>query len=60
MTDTNNLEKVNRYVETKCDEGIELPKGFSSWSEVLKDGFSPISSKEVENLLKALESTQGD
>ena len=41
--------------ETKYDEGIELPKGFLSWSEVAKSGFSPVSSNDVESLLKALE-----
>lgn len=40
--------------ETKYDEGIELPKGFSSWEEVAKDGFPLVSSKDLERLLKDL------
>ena len=33
------MEKAKWQTEPQYDEGIELPKGFSSWSEVLKDSF---------------------
>lgn len=54
------MEKAKWQTEPQYDEGIELPKGFSSWSEVLKDSFSPISSKEIESLFKLLECIQED
>lgn len=53
MKSVNNSGEVKRN-GIQYDEGVELPKGFSSWEEVAKDGFSPISSKEVERLLNDL------
>ncbi len=47
-------KKAKSKTEAKYDEGVKLPKGFSIWRDVVNDGFSPISQKDIETLLELL------
>lgn len=49
-------KNIKNLEEVKYDEGIELPKGYSSWKEVPK--FSPVSSIEGKKILEILEKVE--